>query len=380
MKTGRVSVTSSVEGFAPPELETRHLRICVVSEGMSDSPDEGIKKFATRMVEALGCTGDVLGISLSESCDLPNIVTAKANRLFLNADLWSRVRSFEPDVICYIPTASDTIFSHLRLKLLSSMWRTAATVLIALQPRPRGGVSQWLSRKLAPDLVLVQSKARSLRLERAGLETSWIPSGVDLERFTPVSTVARAALRKEYGLPEDAFLVLHVGHVTRNRNLTLLTEIQREYQVVMVTGNSVGEDQDVRRSLDAAGVIVFDRYLEAVEEIYQSADCFLFPVISEQGSIEIPLSVLEAMACNLPVVSTRFGGIEDLVGPSGSMGEAGLFLADEESELPSLVHDALHHATVRTREIVQPYSWPQVAARLLKESARVIEIRKRDGK
>ena len=355
---------------------TRPLRICVVSEGMTDSPDEGIKKFATTVVHAMSKHADILGVSLGEDCYSEHIVTQPSNRLLLSRGLWKQIRSFGPDMICYIPTASNTVFSFLRLKVLASVVPNAATMLIALQPRPHGIIGRWFNRRFTPDLVLVQSKARVKDSLASGLKTRWIPSGVDLERFRPVDEHTKRSLRAKHGLPLDAFLVLHVGHVTVGRNIAMLSEIQRDHQVVMVTGNSVGQDLELRQELEDGGVIVFDSYLEAVEEIYQASDCYLFPVMSEQGSIEIPLSVIEAMACNLPVVSTRFGGLEDQIGSSDSFAEMGLFLADSAEELPPLIEMASAANSVKTEELVQAYSWEGIAALLIEESNSVVESRR----
>lgn len=358
------------------EAAIRPLRICVVSEGLTDSPDEGIKKFATTVVHAMNQKADVLGVSLGEFCDSQYIVNQRSNRLFLSKSLWKQIRSFNPDLICYVPTASDTVFSFFRLKVLASVVRNAATMLIALQPRPHGLVGRWFSRRFAPDLVLVQSGARLREGVASGLKTRWIPSGVDPDRFRPVDANTKRSLRAKHNLPLDAFLVLHVGHITVGRNIPMLYEIQRDHQVVMVTGNSIGQDLELRKRLEEAGVIVLDSYMEAVEEIYQASDCYLFPVVSEQGSIEIPLSIIEAMACNLPVVSTRFGGIEDQLGSSDSFAEMGLFLTDNAEELPSLIEKVSAADSVKTKDLVKAYSWEGIAAQLLEESNSVVESRR----
>ena len=248
----------------------------------------------------------------------------------------------------------------------------ATTALVALQPRPHTRVGRWLMRVLAPDIVFVQSSGRAARLSYIGCPVRWLPSGVDLERFRPVGPETKAALRSKYGLQRDAYLVLHVGHITRNRNVDMLEEVQRRWQVVMVAGNSVGEEPELQRRLRRAGVIVFDKFLEAVEEVYQMADCFIFPVSSEIGSIEIPLSVLEAMACDLPVVSTRFGGLEDLVQSSEGGEQAGLMLVDRPEELPELVARVQANGRSDTRELVRPFTWDGVATRLLDGAEEVL--------
>ena len=360
------------------ETDAGSLRVCVVSEGISMAPDEGIKKFATSIVQSLGSFAQVLGVSLSTQCDLPNVVSHRTNRLLLSPGLREKLRAFAPDVICYVPTASDTLFSYIRLKILKSYRPSATTILVALQPRHHSRLGQSIIRRLAPDLVLVQSRERALRIRRSGLSSGWIPSGVDIDRFHPVSDDEKRELRYKYGLPQDKFLVLHVGHISRQRNIDLLTEFQRRWQVVLVTGNSVGEDADLRSQLNDAGVIVFDQYLEAVQEIYQAADCYLFPVSSEMGSIETPLSILEAMACNLPVVSTRYGGLEDLLDTSESWTEDGLFLADEPHELQDMVAQVELNPGASTRNRILDYSWDSIATRLLDGPREINKLRRQN--
>ncbi len=379
-------MTSRQAGVADPETQTADdsevdapsPRICVVSEGISTAPDEGIKKFATSLVESLSSYTQVLGISLNEQCDIPNVVSHRTNRLLLSLGLREKLRDFAPEVIFYVPTASDTLFSYLRLRVLKSYCPSASTVLVALQPRHQGRMRQSMICRLAPDLVLVQSRGRASRISRDGLNSGWIPSGVDVDRFHPVSDEEKRELRDRYGLPQDEFLVLHVGHISRQRNIELLVELQRRWQVVLVTGNSVGEDMELRSNLDGAGVIVFDQYLEAIQEIYQAADCYIFPVSSEMGSIETPLSVLEAMACNLPVVSTRYGGLEDILDQSDSWTEDGLFLADQPHDLQEMVAQVERNPAARTRERILKYSWDGIAKILLEKSREMNKLKRQN--
>lgn len=377
MNFQRTQTSSAVTPLAVSQnVDVTSQRVCVVSEGISDFADEGIKKFASTLVQAFGSYSEVLGISLGESSEASNVVNYSTNKLLLSPSLRRQVHSFAPDIIFYVPTASNTVFSFLRLKILASYYPQAATILVALQPRTYGRFGQWLVRRLAPDLVFVQSRTRAARIQSSGLRADWIPSGVDVEHFTPVSMEIRRTLRAKYELPQDTFLVLHVGHISRERNIPALLEIQRDHQVVFVTGNSVGEDSEMRRLLDEAGVIVLDQYLEAIEEIYQAVDCYVFPVSSETGSIETPLSVLEAMACNLPVVSTRFGGLEDLFDSVESCAEIGLTLIDDLQGLGAAIAQVRANPIAGTRELVQRYSWDSIASLLLNESYEVKELRK----
>ena len=127
--------------------------------------------------------------------------------------------------------------------------------------------------------------------------------------FHPVAKQRKLELMNEHGIDVDRFTILHVGHINRKRNIQILKELQRDSsQVIVVGSTSTDQDKDLADELRIAGVKVITSCVENIEEIYQLSDCYIFPVTSNTASIEVPLSVLETMACNLPVVTTRYGG------------------------------------------------------------------------
>jgi glycosyltransferase involved in cell wall biosynthesis len=70
--------------------------------------------------------------------------------------------------------------------------------------------------------------------------------------------------------------------------------------------------------------VTFTGYVENVEEYLKASDCFVLPSRSEAFG----LSLCEAMACGLPCIGTRVGGIPDFV----TDGENGLLVAAGDSE------------------------------------------------
>jgi glycosyltransferase involved in cell wall biosynthesis len=105
--------------------------------------------------------------------------------------------------------------------------------------------------------------------------------------------------------------------------------------------------------------IVRRQYIEAIHEIYQLADLYVFPVEERLGSIEVPLSVLEAMASNLPVISTKFCGLPRMFKEGD-----GLFFVDNRNEIPKLVGDIIDGNIIYnldTRSKVLPYSWENIS-------------------
>ena len=107
--------------------------------------------------------------------------------------------------------------------------------------------------------------------------------------------------------------------------------------------------------------MIWKKYVENIEEIYALADCYVFPTTNSIGSIELPLSVLEAMSCNIPVVATRFGAL-----PRVFQEDDGLIFADKEEDFFQGLERIRNGTEVRNREKVLPYSWRNTALRLEK--------------
>jgi glycosyltransferase involved in cell wall biosynthesis len=141
-----------------------------------------------------------------------------------------------------------------------------------------------------------------------------IPNGVDIARFAP-RAAERAAVRRELGLPEDAWIVGTVGRLSPEKNQALLVDAMApllgEGRRLVVVGD--GPERTALEALVAstpAGryVSMLGRRTD-VERLLAAWDAFALSSRTEG----LPLVLLEAMAAGLPVVSTPVGGIPDLV-------------------------------------------------------------------
>lgn len=344
-------------------------KICVVSEALRNPFDEGVKLFVFNFIKELAGDFDVLAIGRSDNINSEiEKVCSKAlpkNKLFISLYLKSKIRAFNPDLIFYLPTAHATIYSFLRAKVLKFYGCGTRTILITLQPRRYPTIVKKIIPFIAPDLILAQSEKTQQSLNALGCEVKRIAAGVDLQRFTPVNRGRKEALRRKYGFAADKYIVLHVGHINRNRNTHFLHQIQRlaPVQAVVVGSSTYPEDKQLAGDLRAGGVITITGYLEKIEELYQCADCYLFPVFSEGACIEIPLSVFEAMACNLPVVTTRYGGLPNLIRQRDDFR-----YAERDAEILAELNSLRRRSGSRTRELVQRFSWSNVFRAALADS------------
>jgi glycosyltransferase involved in cell wall biosynthesis len=151
--------------------------------------------------------------------------------------------------------------------------------------------------------------------------------GINLSLFPEQTAESRTAARAALGLPESAFVVgsFHkdgVGFDTGTqpkliKGPDVLLDVCERLRArvaefhVLLAGPARGY---VKEGLVRLGIPYRHRYLEEYEEIgglYQALDAYLVPSRQEGG----PKGVLEAMACGVPVVSTRVGQAAELIRP-----------------------------------------------------------------
>lgn len=146
-----------------------------------------------------------------------------------------------------------------------------------------------------------------------------IPFGVDDAFFEEPAPDTRQATRARWGIPANAFVVLHVGSVGPRKNApALFAAVQglrsggMDAWLVQV-GGSFDQDQErdlTSRGLGAATVRVGEAAESDLRAAYRAADVLMFPSLYEGFGFP----VLEAMASGLPVVCSGVGGLGELAG------------------------------------------------------------------
>jgi len=338
------------------------LRILFFSERLYAPYDEGIKNVAVQLIQALTAKHQVLALTSAGLDDAERgIHNVPVNRLLLGAELSRIVRDFQPQGIVYVPTACATLFSFARARVLRLYGGGAPTVLVTLQPRQYRAWEKSLMGSLAPDWVVAQSRRTMNVLKEMGCRTALLSPAVDSQRFRPVSPEEKAALRARYGVPVEAKVLTHVGHLKGERNFSQLLALQTEgsYHTLVVGSTSTEQEETLKDTLRGAGASVIDTYVAHIEDIYRLSDVYLFLVEEETAAIELPLSVLEAMACNLPVVCTPFGGLPDFFTEAHD-----LFYWRGQGELGALIQAAIS-TPCRTRSWVESRTWAASAEELV---------------
>lgn len=339
---------------------SRTQRVCVVAERLTDPLDEGGRKFAHTLAKALETLCDVRMVSVGGEVHSNGVVQVPFSRTFAGSDIRRTVSDYRPDIICYVPSASLTLFSIARARMLKLAGPRARVAVLATQPRQLGAVGRALASRLRPDVVLVLDAATGDVARRLGLQPTLLQPAVDIERYRSVDLRTKMALREKLGLAQDDYVVLHVGHAKRERGIEVLADLAPA-KTVLVAASSEGRDDGMVEELRSRGVTVIDRYVPAVQEIYQAADSYVFPVFDPGGAIGAPLSVLEAMACNLSVITTRFGALPGLFSEA-----PGYRYVSSPEEIAAAVQDRAWAQDVQTRTMVSSYTWENAARQFLR--------------
>jgi glycosyltransferase involved in cell wall biosynthesis len=295
------------------------IKVLLITETLKPPYDEGIKKTVFNLYKDLKKNYDLKVIARS-SFESERTLIVNTNALFYSQIVKKAIQNFMPEVLIYFPFASATFASYLRFRLLSHFAKGAKSILISLQPKPLEKWQEQIVKLIRPGFALTPSIQLKAFWDKINVNSKLLPILTDLNTFKPLAGErSKVTLRKKYNLPEDAFIISHMGHLNKGRNLKSLISVQNAgFQIVVVSSSSTPGDSlgppSIKQDLIMAGIVVMDKYIPNIREIYQLSDLYIFPVILRNSSISLPLSVLEARACGIPVLTTPFGSLQHFLG------------------------------------------------------------------
>jgi len=308
-------------------------KVLLITEYLNPPYDEGIKKTVYNLFLNLDKQYD-LKVICRYGFEKENVEIVDVNSLFLSGKIKKIIKDFRPDSLVYLPFQSSTFASYLRLKVLSYYGgKSVSKLFIALQPKPLKKWQQTVVNFIPPNFALTPSPTLHEFWNKKNIDNKLIPLLTNLEIFKPVnSSEDKFALREKYGVPKDAFIVSHMGHLNEGRNLKTLIPLQKNNtQVVVVSSSSTPTDalgkKSLKEELIEGGIIIIDRFIDNIQEVYHLSDAYIFPVKGENSSIGMPLSILEARACGTPVITTNYGSVSYFLKDDNS----GIYYAEPEN-------------------------------------------------
>ena len=224
-----------------------------------------------------------------------------------------------------------------------------------------GSIDHWLST----------SRYNAAQVEaRYGRKVQVVHNGVDVDLFKPRAHAL--ALRRRLGLPEHACVLASVGRLVGWKGLRVILEAlpQLPQEVhYMVVGDGPDEPRlrehaaqlGLAQRVHFCGRIVHDE----LPQVLAQADLLLQPSLGEES---FGITLVEAMACGVPVLASRQGGMTEIVlpGVTGELlppGEVGAWRAAIAQLLQQPDRMRAMGAAGRERAVAE-FTWAANAARL----------------
>ena len=206
-----------------------------------------------------------------------------------------------------------------------------------------------------------------------------IPNGINVEDFD--ISYSREECRKKLGLPINKNIILFVGNLILYKGPDVLVKAMpnilkkvSDTELIFVgSGRMKNELEELSKKRDVEKYVKFAGFIEdSLKPLYyKAADVFCLP--STMSTESFGIVNLEAMACSVPIVASKIGGVPDVV----KDGRNGLLVPQGDSEaLADAIIYLLENEDIRERmgkngrKKVENYSWEKIA----EETERLYEV------
>lgn len=308
----------------------------------------GITTYLMTLTKGLISRGCSVHIA-SSGGNMETTFTAKGARLInLNirtkSELSPRLYLAMPHLKRYIKEQNiEIIHAQTRITQVMGRWLNSLS-RVPYVSTCHGYFKPRLSRRIFPcwgDAMIAISPAVYEHLEHDfGVKRekiALISSGVDIDEFPMMDEGIKTVNRRRFGLGDEPLIgiVARLSDVKGQDILIkamkiVIEKIPRAKLFIAGEGKWEAELKDLVRSLGLTHHVIFHPRVNQTAEILSMLDVFVMPSRSEG----LGLSVMEAQACGLPVVTSRVGGIPSLI-EDGKTG----FLVEPEN--PGALAEAL---------------------------------------
>ena len=138
--------------------------------------------------------------------------------------------------------------------------------------------------------------------------------GINLEKIQNLKVDIKQK-KTELGILEDIPVLLSVGELIKRKNhetvLKALSQIKDKNFIYLICGRGVLMEylKNLTKQLGLESKVKFLGFRKDIAEICKTADLFIFPSYQEG----LPVALMEAMACELPVIASNVRGNRDLI-------------------------------------------------------------------
>lgn len=315
----------------------------LLSDYFSSRTDEGQTKIVYTLAKKLKKKGATL-VSFSNYEDDFSNIKLKINKAFFSTKLRKIIKN---ENVLFIPKGSYSLGSFLKIINMLVFCKPKTLTVMFVQFSKLNFIVKLFIKLLNINILVLSDKTYNIFKNCKNVVKVLI--GVDTKTFIPVSNEIKDNLRKKYKLPTDENIILHVGHLSKGRNILPFSKLS--YTKLLVVSSHTHKNEELKNEiLSEDNVFFIDNFIENINEIYQLADCYVFLVENGNDCIDIPLSILEAMSTNLPIITTRYNDIATMKCES-------IEFVNVNIEEINLAIKKVIDKKSNTREIAENYDW-----------------------
>ena len=211
--------------------------------------------------------------------------------------------------------------AHTFAVMAAAFFGIKASVVVSRRvdfPIRKGVLSKWKYNHSSLKRILCVSNAIKEITEKGVSNAeilSTVYSGIDLRRFD--NPPADNVLRKEYELAEHTFLVGNVAALAPHKDYFTFLKVAEKAKndkldikfFVIGAGELEEELKAYANKLQLTDYVIFTGFRDDIPQVIPSLDTFLISSKTEG----LGTSILDALACKVPVVATEAGGIPEII-------------------------------------------------------------------
>lgn len=343
-------------------------KILLVTRPIAPPWDEASKNFAYYLAKNM--TGMEMHLmTKGELPDMPEnvcqhpIYTASENDITFSQKIrslffqWREKNTF--DVVHYFFTPTK-LNSFLIKNFLSSKKTKSIQTVATLREDLYS--DEEIKKMMFGDLIITYSDYAKNKLARLGFENvERVYPGIDLEKYQPREK--NQGLLQKCGLSAEDFIINFTGEYTRlgamDNVIDSFIEIARKIPKARLSlAVRIKNEKDARKKKEVVEKLKKNNLLDRVSfldssidygkdfdmsDAYNLCDVSLFPVQNMRGKFDIPLAVVEAMACAKPVILSDLPILAEL----GNQNNSVIIKAGDVPSLVAAISDLYDHPEKR---------------------------------
>jgi len=179
--------------------------------------------------------------------------------------------------------------------------------------------AEKLKKIIHADFIITYSDYAKEKLEKLGFKNvKRIYPGIDINLFSPVPK--KLELMKKFETTEDDFVINYTGEYVRLGNMddivSVFSDLAKENKnfklhlaVRVKNRKDASKKEEVKKKFEEAGILDRVAFIDdgsyVMEDVFNLCDISIFPVRTMTGKFDIPLAVIEAMACGKPMIASN---------------------------------------------------------------------------